>query len=81
MHLIDTKVISEIRKGDQANVGVRQFFDANKAECHSVIQWNGASLRKLGNGYNRDCSSVFFLRQIKTPAPTATVTMINIKIG
>ncbi|MDD5275923.1 MAG: type II toxin-antitoxin system VapC family toxin [Methylovulum sp.] len=28
MYLIDTNVISEIRKGDNANVGVRQFFDA-----------------------------------------------------
>lgn len=28
MYLIDTNVISEIRKGDKANVGVRQFFDA-----------------------------------------------------
>ena len=28
MYLIDTNVISEIRKGDRANIGVRQFFDA-----------------------------------------------------
>ncbi len=28
MYLIDTNVISEIRKGDRANVGVRQFFNA-----------------------------------------------------
>ena len=28
MYLIDTNVISEIRKGDHANAGVRQFFDA-----------------------------------------------------
>jgi predicted nucleic acid-binding protein len=28
MYLIDTNVISEIRKGDRANSGVRQFFDA-----------------------------------------------------
>lgn len=28
MYLIDTNVISEIRKGDKANEGVRQFFDA-----------------------------------------------------
>ena len=28
MYLIDTNVISEIRKGDNANAGVRQFFDA-----------------------------------------------------
>jgi len=28
MYLIDTNVISEIRKGDKANPGVRQFFDA-----------------------------------------------------
>jgi predicted nucleic acid-binding protein len=27
MYLIDTNVISEIRKGDNANAGVRQFFD------------------------------------------------------
>ena len=27
MYLIDTNVISEIRKGDNANLGVRQFFD------------------------------------------------------
>jgi predicted nucleic acid-binding protein len=27
MYLIDTNVISEIRKGDKANSGVRQFFD------------------------------------------------------
>ncbi|CAA9892858.1 PilT protein domain protein (fragment) [Candidatus Methylobacter favarea] len=28
MYLIDTHVISEIRKGEKANAGVRQFFDA-----------------------------------------------------
>jgi len=28
MYLIDTNIISEIRKGDRANIGVRQFFDA-----------------------------------------------------
>ena len=28
MYLIDTNVISEIRKGSKANAGVRQFFDA-----------------------------------------------------
>lgn len=28
MYLIDTNVISELRKGDKANLGVRQFFDA-----------------------------------------------------
>ncbi len=28
MYLCDTNVISEIRKGDKANAGVRQFFDA-----------------------------------------------------
>ena len=28
MYLIDTNVISEIRKGDKANLGVRRFFDA-----------------------------------------------------
>ncbi|MFZ2403938.1 MAG: type II toxin-antitoxin system VapC family toxin [Methylobacter sp.] len=28
MYLIDTNVISEIRKGDRANIGMRQFFDA-----------------------------------------------------
>lgn len=28
MYLIDTNVISEIRKGERANIGVRQFFDA-----------------------------------------------------
>lgn len=28
MYLIDTNVISESRKGDNANAGVRQFFDA-----------------------------------------------------
>ncbi|MCX7092017.1 MAG: type II toxin-antitoxin system VapC family toxin [Methylobacter sp.] len=28
MYLIDTNVISEIRKGDRANMGVRQFFAA-----------------------------------------------------
>ncbi|ANE54442.1 MULTISPECIES: type II toxin-antitoxin system VapC family toxin [Methylomonas] len=28
MYLIDTNVISEIRKGDKANPGVRRFFDA-----------------------------------------------------
>jgi toxin FitB len=28
MYLIDTNVISEIRKGDKANAGVRQFFNA-----------------------------------------------------
>jgi len=27
MYLIDTNVISEIRKSDNANLGVRQFFD------------------------------------------------------
>jgi predicted nucleic acid-binding protein len=27
MYLIDTNIISEIRKGDKANIGVRQFFD------------------------------------------------------
>lgn len=27
MYLIDTNVISEIRKGDKTNLGVRQFFD------------------------------------------------------
>lgn len=27
MYLVDTHVISEIRKGDKANVGVRQFFE------------------------------------------------------
>jgi predicted nucleic acid-binding protein len=27
MYLIDTNVISEIRKGEKANAGVRQFFD------------------------------------------------------
>ena len=27
MYLIDTNVISEIRKGDKANPGVRQFFE------------------------------------------------------
>ncbi len=27
MYLIDTNVISEIRKGDNANLGVRQFFN------------------------------------------------------
>lgn len=27
MYLIDTNVISEIRKGDHANAGVRQFFE------------------------------------------------------
>lgn len=30
MFIIDTSVISEIRKGDQANPGVRRFFDAIK---------------------------------------------------
>lgn len=28
MYLIDTNVISEIRKGGKANAGVREFFDA-----------------------------------------------------
>jgi predicted nucleic acid-binding protein len=28
MYLIDTNIISEIRKADKANVGVRQFFEA-----------------------------------------------------
>jgi len=28
MYLIDTNIISEIRKGNKANPGVRQFFDA-----------------------------------------------------
>ena len=28
MYLIDTNVISEIRKGERANAGVRQFFNA-----------------------------------------------------
>jgi len=28
MYLVDTNVISEIRKGDNANAGVRQFFDS-----------------------------------------------------
>ncbi len=28
MYLIDTNIISEIRKGDKANQGVRQFFDS-----------------------------------------------------
>jgi predicted nucleic acid-binding protein len=28
MYLIDTNVISEIRKGDKANPGVRRFFEA-----------------------------------------------------
>jgi predicted nucleic acid-binding protein len=28
MYLIDTNVISEIRKGEKANLGVRQFFNA-----------------------------------------------------
>lgn len=28
MYLIDTNVISEIRKGDRANIGVCQFFDS-----------------------------------------------------
>ncbi len=28
MYLIDTNVISEIRKGEKANAGVRQFFNA-----------------------------------------------------
>jgi toxin FitB len=32
MYLIDTDVISEIRKGDRANAGVRQFFAAASSE-------------------------------------------------
>jgi len=28
MYLVDTDVISEIRKGDKANLGVRAFFDS-----------------------------------------------------
>jgi predicted nucleic acid-binding protein len=32
MYLIDTNVISEIRKGQQANHGVRQFFSQVKAQ-------------------------------------------------
>jgi predicted nucleic acid-binding protein len=28
MYLLDTNVISEIRKGDKANPGVQQFFSA-----------------------------------------------------
>ena len=32
MYLIDTNVISEIRKGDKANGGIRQFFNATASD-------------------------------------------------
>lgn len=36
MYLIDTNIISEIRKGDKANPGVRQFFDTAVDNGHRL---------------------------------------------
>ena len=40
MFLVDTNVISEARKGDKANAGVRDFFD--KASRHNVALYLSA---------------------------------------
>jgi hypothetical protein len=41
MYLIDTDVISEIRKGDKANPGVRAFFAGTSRESVDLIyRWS-----------------------------------------
>ena len=45
MYLVDTDVISEIRKGEKANDGVRKFFegagrDATKAYADSILPFD-----------------------------------------
>lgn len=50
MYLIDTKVISEARKGSTANPGVREFFrTADPADFYLAVQTLGEIRRGLEN--------------------------------
>src|SRR5277367_2094368 len=42
MYLVDTNVVSEARKGDRANAGVRRFWrEAEKVEIYIAVQTIG----------------------------------------
>ncbi|QDX81285.1 VapC toxin family PIN domain ribonuclease [Denitratisoma sp. DHT3] len=50
MYLLDTNVVSELRKGDRANSGVRRFFAALAAEeIYLAVQTVGEIRRGLEN--------------------------------
>jgi len=49
MYLIDTNVISEIRKGNKANPGVRQFFDVAIQE-NTPLYISAITIGELGRG-------------------------------
>lgn len=56
MYLIDTNVISEIRKGEKANAGVRRFFDeleTNKAAAYISVITIGELRRGIDLIYHR----------------------------
>ena len=49
MYLIDTNIISELRKGDKASSGVRQFFD-NVIESNSPLYISAITIGELRRG-------------------------------
>lgn len=49
MYLVDTDVISEARKGDKANVGVREFFD-NASRNNIVLFLSAITIGELRQG-------------------------------
>jgi len=49
VYLVDTDVISEARKGDKANVGVREFFD-NASRNNIVLFLSAITIGELRQG-------------------------------
>lgn len=49
MYLIDTNVISEMRKGNKANIGVRQFFDT-AAQFSTPVFLSSITIGELRRG-------------------------------
>jgi toxin FitB len=56
MYLIDTNVISEMRKGINANIGVQKFFqeaDKNKTDCYLSVITLGEIQRGIDSIHHR----------------------------
>lgn len=64
MFLIDTNVLSELRKGGQCNVGVREFFGSTaKSDLYIAVQTVGEIMRGLENLRHRGSSKQAALLQ------------------
>ena len=62
--LVDTNVLSELRKGDRANAGIRAWFaDAREDELFTSVLVLGEIRRGIESIRRRDLSSAIALEQ------------------